>query len=139
MNELNYSVFCLDLRNFSSGQDLENFFKEVGLDMIGSSWYDAYLGKWIEGERVNRVWIDSVTLSLVAYETDQQQMIYPSFAQFLTNSKGIDKSFKYGEYKLNVRKDITIDSILDKNLESGTDSLTDFEKNFLDQQSKKTD
>jgi hypothetical protein len=135
MDNFKYSVFCLDFRNFKSAKELDSFFKEVGLDMIGSSWYDAHLGNWIKGVVVNKVWIDSVTLSLVAYETDKEQMIYPSFAQFLNNSKGIDKTFQYGSLKFNSRKDLTLDDILDKILVSGTSSLTDFEKSFLEQQS----
>jgi hypothetical protein len=135
-DDLKYSVFCVDFRKFSSGDELDSFFKEVGLDMIGTSWYDAYLGKWINGTIVNRVWIDSITLSLVAYETDKEQMIYPSFAKFLNETKPIDKTFQYGKVELNPRKDLTIDDILDKILESGPDSLTNFEKNFLKQQSK---
>ena len=65
----------------------------------------------------------------------KEQMIYPSFAQFLNNSKGIDKTFQYGSLKFNSRKDLTLDDILDKILVSGTSSLTDFEKSFLEQQS----
>lgn len=136
MNNLNYSVFCIDLRNFSSVEELEDLFKEVGLHMSASSWYDAHLGKWIIGQCVNRVWIDQITLSLVAYETDEQQMIYPSFAKFLNESKGIDKTFQYGDLEFNHRKDITVDDVLDKILKSGTASLTLFERNFLNQQSQ---
>ncbi len=131
MIELKYSVICIDFRDFKSGQELNDLFKQVGLDMDGPSWYNAHLGKWIQDVIVNRVWIDAITLSLVAYETDKQQMIYPSFAQYLNDSKGIDKTFEYGKFKSQPRKDITIDTILDKILESGQDSLTDFERNFL--------
>jgi len=137
MDDFKYSIFCIDLRNYSSGEELEEFFKEVGLDMIGSSWYDAHIGNWIKGAFVNRVWIDAITLSLVAYETSDQQMIYPAFAQFLNESKGIDKTFQYANLKFSHRKDLTIDDILDKILVSGPESLTDFEKNFLNQQSDK--
>lgn len=135
MHQFNYSVICLDLRNFKSGQELDNFFKEVGLDLNGPSWYDAHIGNWIRGTIVNKVWLDVVTLCLVAYETSDQQMIYPQFAQYLNELKGIDKTFKYGEVKFNTRKDLTLDDILDKILVSGTNSLTDFEKSFLEQQS----
>jgi hypothetical protein len=134
--KLKYSVFCVDFRNFSSAEEMESFFQKVGLDLVGKSWYDAHIGKWIKGKKVNRVWIDSITLSLVAYETDDDQMLYPGFAQFLQDSPCIDTNFKYGEVKFNHRKDITIDSILEKILKSGTESLTDFERNFLDKNSE---
>jgi len=133
MSDFNYSVFCLDFRNFDSGETLDAFFKEVGLDLNGKSWYLAHLGQWIQGSVINKVWIDSITLSLVAYETDQKQMIYPSFAEFLSNSPSIDRNFRYGNFKLTHRKDLNVDSILDKILVSGTESLTFFEKNFLDE------
>jgi hypothetical protein len=135
MDDFKYSIFCLDLRDFKSGDDLDSFFKEVGLDLNGPSWYDAHLGSWIKGTIVNKVWIDIVTLCLVAYETSDQQMIYPQFAQFLNQLKGIDKTFQYGKVKFNTRKDLNLDDILDKILVSGTSSLTDFEKSFLEQQS----
>ena len=136
MNEMNYSVFCIDFRNFKTEVELDELFKEVGLDMKGQEWFKMHKGQWIPNVIVNRIWIDSVTLSLVAYETNTQQMIYPSFAEFLNNSKGIDKTFRYASLKFTHRTDLTLDSILDKILEQGSDSLTDFEKNFLKQQSE---
>jgi hypothetical protein len=135
--KLNYSVICIDFRKFSSVEELDSFFKQVGLDMSPQSWYDAYLGNWIKGKKVNRIWLDSITLSLIAYETDDDQQLYPGFANFLQDSIGIDSTFRYGDIKLNHRKDITVDSILEKVLKSGTESLTEFEKNFLDKNADK--
>ena len=136
MYELKYSVLLIDFRNYNSAEELQNFFTNVGLDMIGSSWYEAYLGNWIEGVKVNRVWVDAVTRCLIAYETDEQQMIYTGFAEYLNSLQPIDKTFEYGKIDFFHRKDVTIDSILDKILEKGANSLTKFEKSFLENNSQ---
>jgi hypothetical protein len=136
MNNFEYSVICIDFRDFSSAEELDNFFEDTGLDMNGSSWFDLHLGKWIVGTIINKIWVDLMTLKLVAYETETQQMIYPAFAQHLNEMKPIDRSFKYDAVVFEDPEDISLDDILDKILVSGTASLTEFEKSFLEQQSK---
>ena len=136
MNELTYSVFCIDLRNFNSAQDFDLFLKQVGLPINAKNWYEVYLGNWIKGVRVNRIWFDKVTLSLVAYETDSEQMIYPSFADYLNKLQPIDTSFKFGKVEFATGENgITIDSVLQKILESGMNSLTIEELEFLEKNS----
>lgn len=136
MNNFEYSVICIDFRDFSSAEELNNFFEDTGLDLNGSDWYSAHLGKWINGVVVNKVWLDVNTLNLIAYETENQQMIYPQFAQYLSQIKPIDRSFKYDDVEFDEPKDLSLDNILDKILEHGSESLTDFERNFLNEQSE---
>jgi hypothetical protein len=131
MQQFNYSVICIDFRNYKSTYDFSNFLKDVGLDLNAESWYGTHLGITIPGVYVNRVWIDSVTLNLIAYETDTKQEFFDGFASFLHKSKPIDHTFEYGKMKLQQRQDVTVDSILDKILEKGRDSLTNFELEFL--------
>jgi hypothetical protein len=136
MNNFEYSVICIDFRDFSSAEELNNFFEDTGLDLNGSDWYSAHLGKWINGVVVNKVWLDVNTLNLIAYETENQQMIYPQFAQYLSQIKPIDRSFKYDDVEFDEPKNLSLDDILDKILEHGSESLTDFERNFLNEQSE---
>jgi hypothetical protein len=136
MNNFEYSVICIDFRDFSSSEELDNFFEDTGLDLNGSDWYSAHTGKWINGVVVNKVWLDVNTLNLIAYETQNQQMIYPQFAQYLSELKPIDRSFRYENVEFDEPKDLSLDDILDKILEHGSESLTDFERNFLNEQSE---
>jgi hypothetical protein len=133
--ELKYSVFCVDFRDFKSAKELDNFFKQVGLDMNGDTWYELYLGNWIKGVRINKVWFDLVTSNLIAYETCQEQMMYPSFADYLTNLKPIDLTFKYGKIEF-PEGELTIDGILDKILRSGPESISQRERDFLNKNSE---
>jgi len=136
MNELSYSVFCIDFRNFNSVQDFDMFVNRIGLPINAKNWYEVYLGNWIKGVRVNRIWFDKVTLSLVAYETDNDQMIYQSFADYLNKVQPIDSNFKFGQVEFAKEEvGITIDSVLQKILSSGMDSLTIEELEFLENNS----
>lgn len=133
MNNLPYSVILIDLRAYNSAFDFDNFVKRIGLPINAYNWYECYLGNWIKGVRVNKIWLDKVTLSLVAYETDTEQMIYPGFADQLNKLQPIDESFKFGKVKFATLDDgITIDSVMKKILSSGMDSLTVEELEFLE-------
>jgi hypothetical protein len=72
---------------------------------------------------------------LIAYETDQDQMMYPSFADYLTNLKPIDLTFKYGKIEF-PEGELTIDGILDKILRSGPESISQRERDFLNKNSE---
>lgn len=135
MHKHTYTVFCLDYREFKSANDLDIFFKQANLDMVGSEWYELYLGNWIKGVVVNKVWVDSVTLCIVAYETNQEQMIYPNFAEYLSTMKPIDTSFKYGKIHFPHLTPLSLDTILEKIFQFGPDSLTQEEKDFLNKSS----
>jgi hypothetical protein len=127
-----YSIFCIDFRNYSSFEEFEQFVKEVGLDIDAASWFNAYIER-----KIFKVWADAITLNLIAYQsTIHRREMFDSFNHTIRSSKPIDSNFKFGKHDFRVREDITIDSILDKILEKGIDSLTSFEKDFLDKNSK---
>lgn len=132
-----YSVICIDFREFDSQKDFTKFVNQTGLDIDPQSWYQAYLGTKIPGVNIFKVWIDAITLDLIKYQSDPK-WIHPheDFDLFMKKLKPIDSNFKFGNFNFRQRDDLTIDSILDKIIESGISSLTPFEKDFLDKNSK---
>ena len=136
MNKFEYSVICIDFRDFSSGEELDNFFDDCNISLDGHEWYGFYLGEWIQGFCVTKVWLDKNTLSLISYEIDGQQIMYPLFGQYLNVIEPINRNFQKVESTTNQTiQDLTVDGILDKILKFGKNSLSPTEKKFLDSQS----
>jgi len=126
-----YSNFCIDFTNYSSIQEFNEFVNYANLDLDSKSWFKAFTQKGIE-----KVWVDSITLSLVEYELNGRRIIFDDYTKFMQKSKPIDSNFKYGNFKFRTSQNLSIDAILDKILEKGIKSLTPYEKDFLQKQSQ---
>lgn len=134
-----YSIICIDFRKFHSLNDFANFCLSANLDLNAEQWYDLYLGKWLPGKVINKVWIDTKTLGIVAYETTTHQMIHDVFANFLNEMTPVDRNYQHQVISPTFSESVTpltLDSILDKISSKGMKSLTELEIKFLDSQSK---
>jgi hypothetical protein len=135
-----YSKFCIDFTEFSSFKDFDKFVEKANLDLDSKSWWGSYVGTTIPGYNIKKVWIDAITLSLIDFElvNNTRRIIHEDFKKFMFKIKPIDLSFKYGNHIFRTREDsnLDLDTILDKILLKGIDSLTPFEKDFLNKQSQ---
>ena len=66
MKKNDYSMFCVDLKNYSNASELDQFLKNSGINMDSEYLYSAYKGLVIPCYKVDKVWIDSVTLNFIA-------------------------------------------------------------------------
>lgn len=134
-----YSIICIDFRKFVSVSDFANFCLSANLDLKAEEWYELHLGNWLPGKVINKVWIDSKTYAIVAYETTTHQMIHDVFASFLNEMPSVDRNYKHDTTSLTQSQPVTpltLDGILDKISSKGMKSLTKFELEFLESQSK---
>ena len=58
MKKNDYSIFCVDLRNYSSANDLDKFLKKTGINMDAEYLYSAYKGLIIPCYQVDKVCVE---------------------------------------------------------------------------------
>lgn len=124
--EKNWSVILIDLTNITDVKDLELLIEDNGFDNI-----DAIKLMDHKKKGYRKLFFDKQTQATLAYthiNSSDKIIIQDNFQDFLKKLKPID-------FTKDV-KDISIDSILDKINESGIQSLSKREKQFLDENSR---
>jgi hypothetical protein len=129
-----FSIICFDFRNFKTKEEFSNFCSKMNLSLNVDAYWKLKTGEW-NGHEQWRVWIDSNSFNLIAFENKEEQ----NFSSMFVTNLGEMSVLSPGDLPpvLNTNKaklDISLDSILDKISSNGINSLTNEEKKFLEAQ-----
>lgn len=130
-----FNIICINLRDFNTKDEFAKFISDMNFDMDVDAYWDVKIGKW-NGTKVWRIWIDSTTFNMVAFESRQEQNFASQFLEHLLNMEPIrpgDLSPVLTQKTTQVKNEsMSIDSLLDKISLKGINSLSKEEKDFLD-------
>ena len=134
-----FNCFCIDLSVFDTQEEILDFLKSNKIDknLDAQNLYEAKLGVFTHGDKINMVWVDSVTFCVTAYRTDGESKFTVQYVDYMNALEPL--SYGEGVKQLtspsnNVGEFTTIDEILDKINNFGMQSLTENELNILKSQ-----
>lgn len=118
MNKINFEIIILDLRRYSTVDELKTIIEENNLKIDPEKISQI-------SSKYSKVFIDKISNELFA-------VIYKGTNEVIISKQCEDSLLKLESLKLpEMKKNLTLDSILDKISEKGFKSLTAHEKLFL--------
>jgi len=127
-----FSIICFDFRNFKTKDECSDFCSKMKLSLDIDAYWTLKTGEW-NGQEQWRVWLDSNTFNLIAFENKQEQ----SFSTLFVTNLGEMSELCPGDLppalvSAQPKIDLSIDFILDKISINGINSLSNEEKEFLE-------
>ena len=123
------NIICIHLTRFYDLEDFRKMLRDNGL----SAFIEAKVLFNLKQDGYLKLWLDNQTFRTIAWTTspDKKRIHFSDdYAQFLKDLNSLTFIEKSESTNLN------LDQILDKIAKSGIESLTTYEKQFLDQCSK---
>ena len=118
---------------FNTKDEFAKYVSDMKFNMKVDVFWKVKTGEW-GGFVVTKIWIDSKTFNLIAYEGPSERKFCPSFANFLNTVSPVLPGDISPLDKIEDKFDLSVDKILDKISKFGIVSLTKEQKMFLDSQ-----
>ena len=132
-----FNCFCIDLTMFSTEQEIQDFLVSNDLEKFldAKNLFDAKMGLLTNGA-INKVWIDSVTFYVTAYQTNGESKFVVQYIDFMNSLEPLQYGQKLKQQTPNILVPSfdSVDEILDKINTFGYDSLTEQELSVLKSQ-----
>lgn len=142
-------IFAINMDDFNSKDEFIQFIismniplQKVGFDEAIDCLWDAKMGRFT-GTKISKLWLEKDKFNVIAYQDTQGQKFTDEFISFLEKIEPLRTGgipiFEKEEQSLQVKNAQPIstsklDEILDKINISGIDSLSEDEREFLDNQ-----
>ena len=138
---MKYSATSIDLQAFNTYEDMQDFFKKLNYPYDDEDLQEIWkhkMGKSNIGEKVIKLWVDSVTFNTFAYETIKGAKFFSEYGEYLSHLTPISPYYVENkkEKVSNFDKLLTLDGVLDKINQTGINSLSEDELNILENLSK---
>lgn len=133
---LSFNIFCIDLTQFSSQEELQDFLISTSLErnIDAKIIFDFKNGVYTNGEKVNFAWFDAVTYCVTAYRTETESKFVVELIDYMNQMEPLQYGAKVKQsnpYTIKMKSLSNIDEILDKINLYGMNSLTKEELDVL--------